>query len=78
VNNWIGELDEETFTRVLPLLRRTFANFSSPERKKLGEKAKSDDSGMVTRVVVENNIQEERAKQGIPVIMQLLGIKSKI
>ena len=78
VNNWIGELDEETFTTVLPLLRRTFANFSAPERKKLGEKAKAGDSGTVTRHVAENNIQEERAKQGIPVIMQLLGIKGKL
>jgi hypothetical protein len=71
-------LNEETFTTVLPLLRRTFANFSSPERKKLGEKAKAGDSGTVTRSVADNNIQEERAKQGIPVIMQLLGIKGKL
>jgi hypothetical protein len=78
VNNWIGELNEETFTTVLPLLRRTFANFSAPERKKLGEKAKAGDSGTVTRHVAENNIQEDRAKQGIPVIMQLLGIKGKL
>lgn len=75
VNNWIGELNEETFTRVLPLLRRTFANFSAPERKKLGEKAKAGESGTATRTVLDNNIHEERARQGIPVIMQLLGIK---
>jgi uncharacterized protein DUF5682 len=78
VNNWIGELDEETFTKVLPLLRRTFANFSAPERKKLGEKSKAGDSGTVVRPVAENDIQEERAKQGIPIIMQLLGIKGKL
>jgi hypothetical protein len=76
VNNWVSSLDEETFTRVLPLLRRTFAGFSSPERKKLGEKVKTGGSGIASKRVAENNIQEERAKQGIPVIMQLLGIKS--
>jgi len=76
VNNWVDTLDEETFTRVLPLLRRTFAGFSSPERKKLGEKVKSGGSGTAMKAVVENNIHEERAKQGIPVILQLLGIKS--
>jgi hypothetical protein len=76
VNNWVGELDEETFTVVLPLLRRTFANFSAPERKKLGEKAIAGESGAVTRPVEDNNVHNERAKQGIPVIMQLLGIKS--
>jgi hypothetical protein len=76
VNNWIGELDEETFNTVLPLLRRTFANFSAPERKKLGEKAIAGESGAVTRPVEDNNVHDERAKQGIPVIMQLLGLKS--
>jgi hypothetical protein len=75
VNGWVGTLDEETFTRVLPLLRRTFAGFSSPERKKLGEKVKAGGSGTVVKLVTENNLDEERAKQGIPVIMQLLGIK---
>jgi hypothetical protein len=75
VNNWVDALDEETFTRVLPLLRRTFAGFSSPERKKLGEKVKSGGAGIAAKQV-ESNIDEERAKQGIPVIMQLLGIKT--
>ena len=76
VNNWIGELDEETFNTVLPLLRRTFANFSAPERKKLGEKAIAGESGAVAKPVEDKNVHDERAKQGIPVIMQLLGIKS--
>ncbi|OQP65953.1 hypothetical protein A3860_15295 [Niastella vici] len=77
VNNWVGTLDEETFTRVLPLLRRTFAGFSSPERKKLGEKVKGGGGGGISvKRVAESGIQEERAKQGIPVILQLLGIKS--
>lgn len=76
VNNWVDTLDEETFTRVLPLLRRTFAGFSAPERKKLGEKVKTGGSGAGIRSSVEIGIDEERAKQGIPVIMQLLGIKN--
>jgi hypothetical protein len=77
VNNWVGFLEEETFTRVLPLLRRTFAGFSSPERKKLGEKVKTGSGGTISKRVAENDLQEERARQGIPVIMQLLGIKVK-
>jgi hypothetical protein len=75
VNDWVSTLDEETFTRVLPLLRRTFAGFSSPERKKLGEKVKGGGNGITSKRVTGNNLHEERAKQGIPIIMQLLGIK---
>lgn len=76
VNNWVASLDEETFTRVLPLLRRTFAGFTSPERKKLGEKVKTGSNGTPVKQA-ESTIDEDRARQGIPVIMQLLGIKTK-
>jgi hypothetical protein len=76
VNNWVDTLDEETFTRVLPLLRRTFAGFSSPERKKLGEKVKMGGTGSGIKALAETTIDEERAKQAIPVIMQLLGFKN--
>ena len=41
VNSWVEQLEEEIFIQVLPLLRRTFSNFSKPERRKLGEKVKS-------------------------------------
>jgi hypothetical protein len=76
VNNWVNTLNEEIFTRVLPLLRRTFAGFSSPERKKLGEKVKTGGSGSAVKPLAEIAIDEERAKQGVPVIMQLLGFKN--
>jgi hypothetical protein len=76
VNNWVGALDEEIFTRVLPLLRRTFSNFSPPERRKLGEKVKTGGSSNVTVLQkAEISLDEERAKQGIPVIMQLIGLR---
>ncbi|WP_205511648.1 DUF5682 family protein [Longitalea arenae] len=76
VNNWVNILDEETFTSVLPLLRRTFSGFSSPERKKLGEKVKTGGAGAAGRPLADASLDEERARQGIPVILQLLGIKS--
>lgn len=33
VNSWVSGLDENIFIEVLPLLRRTFSNFTKPERK---------------------------------------------
>jgi hypothetical protein len=33
IDNWISELDEHVFTEILPLLRRTFSNFSNTERR---------------------------------------------
>jgi hypothetical protein len=36
LDGWISELDDEDFLDVLPLLRRTFAEFSAPERASIG------------------------------------------
>lgn len=37
VDGWISGVDEDVFDDVLPLLRRTFAAFSGPERREIGE-----------------------------------------
>ncbi|RAJ06628.1 hypothetical protein LX64_01755 [Chitinophaga skermanii] len=75
VNNWVATLDEDTFLQVLPLLRRSFAHYTQPERRKLGEKAKSGPStGKTVRMPSEETIDEARAMRGIPVVMQLLGL----
>jgi len=73
VSDWVKELSEDVFTQVLPLLRRTFANFTSPERRKLGEKAKQGGNGTVAKKNVEEGFNMERAKKGLPVVWELLG-----
>lgn len=77
VNNWVEQLDEDIFTQVLPLLRRTFSNFSKPERRKLGEKVKS--GGVSSNVLQKaaTDIDIERAKQGIDVVMKMLGYRQE-
>lgn len=74
INEWVRQLDEPVFTQVLPLLRRTFSNFSPAERRKLGEKARSGGFTMIKKA--ESGFDEERAKAGIPIIMQLFGYKT--
>ena len=76
VNDWVAHLAEDVFIEVLPLLRRTFSNFSSPERRKLGEKVKSGKSAAVT-IKTEGNFDHERAKRGIPIVLQLLGLQKQ-
>jgi hypothetical protein len=74
VNQWVSGLDKETFTQVLPLLRRTFAAFAPPEKRKLGEKVKSGSSSSGIKVATETSIDVERAKRGLPIVLQLLGL----
>ncbi|MGN6494800.1 MAG: DUF5682 family protein [Agriterribacter sp.] len=72
VNNWVGQLQEEEFIQVLPLLRRTFARYSHSERRKLGEKAGSGKTASSNTITV-TPLDAERARRGIPVMMQLFG-----
>ncbi len=73
IDNWVSALTSDAFMQVLPLLRRTFANFSSPERRKLGEKVRTGGTGGQQRSII-TNFDAERGKQGLPVIMELLGL----
>ena len=76
IDSWVSGLTDEVFMQVLPLLRRTFANFSSPERRKLGEKAKSGGlMGIRQQSGLQADFDPARAKQGLPVILELLGLK---
>lgn len=78
IDNWVASLAGEVFMQVLPLLRRTFANFTNPERRKLGEKARSGGGTGHQHTNISANFDAERAKQGLPVIMQLLGLTINI
>lgn len=76
IDEWVRQLDESIFTQVLPLLRRTFSNFSPAERRKLGEKVKTGGTaGTAVIIKTETGFDYERARKGIPVVMQLLGYK---
>ncbi|WP_431200161.1 DUF5682 family protein [Mucilaginibacter sp. P19] len=78
IDNWVASLADEVFMQVLPLLRRTFANFTNPERRKFGEKARSGGGTGHQHTNISANFDAERAKQGLPVIMQLLGLTINI
>jgi len=74
VNNWVDQLDEEKFTESLPLLRRTFSQFTHPERRKLGEKAKGKGSSVSKQMSQPANFDHEKGMQAVPLILQLLGL----
>lgn len=78
INTWVCGLEEETFMELLPILRRTFSEFTSPERRKLGEKAKYYQSTDTTVAVpVATGYHAEDASQVVPLVCRLLGIKTE-
>jgi len=74
VDGWVEGLNEDHFMRVLPLLRRSFAAFSSPERRQLGERAQRPVTGVAATPQVAWDTP--RAEQAVPLLRQLLGLNA--
>lgn len=71
LNAWVKELRAEDFEQLLPLLRRTFATFHAPDRKRIGERAKQKEVAVAPTTI---DIDTARAGRVLPVLKQLLGL----
>jgi hypothetical protein len=70
---WLADLPSATFEQLLPLLRRTFAAFSTAERRQMGERA-SRGRADVAAVSAAPEINASRAEAVLPIVAQLLGL----
>ena len=73
VDSWLAAIPDEAFLEVLPLLRRTFGTFASPERRSIGERARALGNG-VQVVAEDDELDNELAASVLPVVAQLLGV----
>lgn len=79
LDNWLSELPEDVFVTLLPLLRRAFSSFQSPERQKMGEKVKHlhPQAGQGTTAPKHrkaDDLNSERANSVLPVLAHILGV----
>ncbi|HEY2344754.1 MAG TPA: DUF5682 family protein [Xanthomonadaceae bacterium] len=73
IDDWLGGLHDDHFVRVLPLVRRTFAQFEAADRRDLGARVKRPaNSG--SRAAEVMAWDEARAKRALPMLRELLGI----
>lgn len=72
IDEWVVSLASETFTQLLPLLRRTFATFPAPERRQMGERVAQGASVQVA--VASGDFDVARAEAVLPLVRQLLGL----
>lgn len=79
LDGWVTSLKAELFTELLPLLRRTFSTFTPPERRQMGERARTEGGGGTKGPTAVNDsgaeINLERANKVIPLGARLLGIE---
>jgi hypothetical protein len=72
VDGWLAGIPADTFVEVLPLLRRTFGEFSQPERRAIGERARrlGDDTAAPEPTQV---LDRDRVAPVLPTLALLLG-----
>lgn len=76
VDEWLVSLPDGPFTTVLPMLRRTFTEFSAPERRQLAERARrAENAGSVGGLVeLPSERDEARAALPLPFLRKILGL----
>lgn len=75
IDDWLTALPGESFTMLLPLLRRTFSTFTAPERRQMGERAKRD-ATLTPRIPSTDaeDFDHARAVAVLPLVARLLGL----
>lgn len=81
LDDWVTTLPDERFTAILPLLRRTFTTFSSPERRKIGERLRQEGVALGkfgSKAHPDHaDYDPARAEAVLPLIARLLGLEVK-
>jgi Family of unknown function (DUF5682) len=75
VDRWLTGLPADTFTQVLPLLRRTFSEFAAPERRAVGERIRNRAApGGPVRAIAADDLDPERVALIVPSLAAILGV----
>jgi hypothetical protein len=73
IDRWVTEMPQEAFDNVLPLLRRTIATFSVPERRSIGERILAGRRDRATPATP--GVDEARADLVMPILARILGVE---
>ena len=76
LDDWVTRLHPDSFTALLPLLRRTFSTFHAPERRQMGERVTRGAAAQASTVKAAANFDINRAETVLPLMAQLLGLKA--
>ena len=83
VDAWLCSLTADHFQAVLPLLRRTFGAFASPERRQLGEMARQPpvaggpSTGAAATAAADGaDVDPARAALALPPLLRLFGLST--
>lgn len=76
VDDWVTGLSDDNFVQLLPLVRRTFAEFAVGERRMMGEKVNQGRQPTRTTVDAQTAAFDHAAGlAALPIVMQILGVE---
>jgi hypothetical protein len=78
LDGWLTGLDAETFTSLLPLVRRAFSDFEPAEKRAMGERVRKlsgGDAGAEPAVNGIGRLDHRRASRTLPVLARILGVE---
>src|SRR5262249_42604826 len=73
LDGWLRAVPADHFTNVFPLLRRTFSQFSPPERRLLGERLKQQGADSSPGPVAAVDFDVEMARRVVPLLQTIWG-----
>jgi hypothetical protein len=73
LDDWVATLNGEDFMDVLPLLRRTFSEFTAPERANIADAVKHLGNGAPERLSSGEPVDAERAAGALRTVAMILG-----
>jgi hypothetical protein len=76
IDEWLLSQQADTFVELLPLLRRTFATFSAPERRQLAERASSGGARSAAATSASwqvHAVDAMRARRVLPILATMFG-----
>jgi hypothetical protein len=69
VDEWVRNATADNFVQVLPLLRRTFAQFPPPERRQIGERLRAGQQ--LQSKAANNEFDETAARAVLPILKRI-------
>lgn len=81
MDHWLAGLPEETFLALLPLLRRSFSQFSHAERRQMGDRVKSFSSGPEIErsgnSTIAATVEADRAARVLPLLRKIIEVSNE-
>ncbi len=72
VDQWMMDLEEDVFVQLLPLMRRTFSEYTTAEKRKIAAKVNNNVPGTNNNSEISAGLHHERAQRVLPVLELLL------